>query len=94
MICSRCGDLLLEDRFMDWAARWRCMKCGEVYDSKNVKNHIENEHNRLFTKRSESEYFEDEVYLGLESFIGHLAKVEDPMQSQKEGQAHLFQRVG
>ena len=28
MICSHCGDLLVEDRFMDWAARWRCLKCG------------------------------------------------------------------
>ena len=66
MICSRCGQLLLEDRFMDWAARWRCMKCGQVYDSKNVNNHIENEHNRLFTKSCQPEYSQDEVYLGLE----------------------------
>ena len=94
MICSRCGELLLEDRFMDWATRWRCMKCGEVYDSKNVQNHIEDEHNRLFTRSSWPEYFENEVYLGSESFIGHLAKVDNPKQAQKEGQAHLFKRAG
>lgn len=70
MICSRCGELLLEDRFMDWATRGRCMKCGGTYDSKKVQNHIENEHNRLFPRSSEPEYFEDEVYLGLESFLG------------------------
>ena len=66
MICSRCGELLLEDRFMDWAARWRCMKCGEVYDSKNVQNHIVNEHNRLFTRSCEPEYFDDELHLVLD----------------------------
>ena len=70
MICSRCGELLLEDRFMDWATRWRCMKCGGTYDSKKVQNHIDNEHNRLFPRSSEPEYFEDEVYLSLESFLG------------------------
>ena len=30
MICSRCGVLLVEDRFVDWAARWRSLKCGNV----------------------------------------------------------------
>jgi hypothetical protein len=30
MICSRCGALLVKDRPMDWAARWRCLKCGNV----------------------------------------------------------------
>ena len=57
------------------AARCRCVKCGEVYDSKNVQNQIENEHNRVFMKSSEPEYLEDELYLGLESFIGHLTKI-------------------
>jgi hypothetical protein len=82
MICSRCGEILVEDRFMDWAARWRCMKCGRVHDSNDVQSHIVNEHNRLFTTGSEPEYFDDEVYLGLESFIGHLTKIENP---RKEG---------
>ena len=50
MICSRCGELLVEDRFMDWAARWRCMKCGQAYDSEHVQSHIVNEHNRLLKK--------------------------------------------
>jgi ribosomal protein S27AE len=94
MICSRCGALLVEDRFMDWAARWRCLKCGQAHDSKDVQSHMVNERNRLFPPGSEPEYLEDEVYLGLESFLGHLPKVENPTQSKKEGQAHLFKRVG
>jgi hypothetical protein len=38
MICSRCGDGLVEDRFMDWTARWRCFKCGHVQDSLSVQS--------------------------------------------------------
>jgi hypothetical protein len=45
MICSRCGVLLLEDRFMDWAARWRCLKCGNVQAVIEVENAV-----RLRTK--------------------------------------------
>ena len=70
MICSRCGELLLEDRFMVSAARWCCKKCGQVHDSKNVHTHIVNEHNRLFPRSSEPEYFDEEVHLGSESFLG------------------------
>ena len=91
MICSRCGELLLEDRFMDWGARWRCLKCGEVYDSKSVQSHIVNEHNRLF---DQPEYCDDEVYLGLESFIGDLTKIENTKYSQKDRPADLFKRAG
>jgi DNA-directed RNA polymerase subunit M/transcription elongation factor TFIIS len=72
MICSRCGELLIEDRFMDWAARWRCMKCGQVHDSNNVKGHIVNEQKRIFPKSSEPDYFDDEVHLGSESFVRHV----------------------
>jgi hypothetical protein len=70
------------------------MKCGEVYDSKNVQNHIVNEQNRLFTRSLEPEYSDDEVHLGLESFIGHLAKIDNPKCSQKQGRADLFKRAG
>jgi hypothetical protein len=70
MICSRCGALLVEDRFMDWATRWRCLKCGKAHDTKSVQSHMVNEQNRLFTRSSEPDYFDDEVHLGSESFIG------------------------
>ena len=91
MICSRCGELLVEDRFMDWAARWRCMKCGEVDDSQKVQSQIVNTHTRLCTQ---PEYCDDEVYLGVESFIEDLTKVKNRNYSPKEGRADLLKRAG
>jgi hypothetical protein len=40
MICAHCGTLLVEDRFMEWTARWRCLKCGRVQDSVSVESHL------------------------------------------------------
>ena len=70
MICSRCGALLVEDRFMDWTARWRCLKCGQVHDAASIQTHWVNEGNRLFPRSSEPDYYDEEVHLGSESFIG------------------------
>ena len=70
MICSRCGALLVEDRFMDWTARWRCLKCGLVHDWASIQTHLVNEANRLFSRSSEPDYCDEEVHLGSESFIG------------------------
>ena len=65
------------------------MKCGEVYDSKNAQNHVENEDNRVFMKSSEPEYLEDELYLGLECYIGHLTKIKIPnCTKRKDGQSY------
>ncbi len=50
MICCHCGDLLVEDRFMDWAARWRCLKCGHVQDSISVENHLSTQRQELFAQ--------------------------------------------
>jgi hypothetical protein len=50
MICCHCGDLLVEDRFMDWAARWRCLKCGHVQDSISVENHLSTQRKDLFVQ--------------------------------------------
>ena len=63
MICSRCGDLLVEDRFMDWTARWRCLRCGHVQDSASVENHV------ACQKSAEPDYCDEEVHLGSESFV-------------------------
>ena len=70
MICLSCGALLVEDRFMDWATRWRCLKCGKVHDSTHVQTLLVNERSRLMPTCSEPDYFDDEVHLGSESFIG------------------------
>ncbi len=91
MICSRCGELLLEDRFMNWAARWRCMKCGQAHDSKDIQNHMVNEHNRLLPRNSEPHYSDEEVHLGSESFIGHLTRTTNPKYSREEGRADFFE---
>lgn len=70
MICSRCGDLLVEDRFMDWTARWRCLRCGHVQDSLSVQSYLKHQERALFVKSSEPDYSDEEVHLGSESFVG------------------------
>jgi hypothetical protein len=71
MICTHCGALLVEDRFMDWAARWRCLECGPLADSARVESSLmhQNKERRPIT---ESDYWEEEVHLGPESFIRYL----------------------
>jgi len=69
MICSRCGDLLVEDRFMDWTARWRCLKCGHVQDSASVQRYLARQERGL-RPMFEPDYGNEEVHLGVESFVG------------------------
>jgi hypothetical protein len=89
MICSRCGDGLVEDRFMDWTARWRCFKCGHVQDSLSVQSlPTRPEESRAMTN-AEPDYRDEEVHLGSESFVGnvtygyHRAAVQNNRHSQK-----------
>jgi hypothetical protein len=67
MTCSHCGALVVEDRFMDWTARWRCLGCG------NVERVIEAEsslnHCQLDLADFELRYCDDEVHLGWESLV-------------------------
>jgi hypothetical protein len=70
MICSRCGDGLVEDRFMDWTARWRCLKCGHVQDSLSVQSSPAHQEKGIAVKSAEPEYWDEEVHLGSESFVG------------------------
>jgi hypothetical protein len=65
MICSQCGALLVEDRFMDWTARWRCLKCGHVQDSVSVENHLAS-HRADFLI---SDYLDGETHFGSESYV-------------------------
>jgi hypothetical protein len=53
-----------------------------------------NEHNRLLRRSSEPNYFDEEVHLGSESFIGHLTKIIDPKYGQEEGRLGLFNKKG
>ena len=72
MICSQCGELLVEDRFMDWTARWRCLKCGHVQDSDTVQSYLARQENDFFSKHSKPDYCDEEIHLGSESFVGPL----------------------
>jgi hypothetical protein len=57
---------------MDWTARWRCLKCGHLADSASVESfliHQKNERRPI----AKSDYGDEEVYLGPESFIGYLS---------------------
>lgn len=60
MICAHCGTLLVEDRFMEWTARWRCLKCGRVQDSVSVESHL---------ARQREHVLNEEARVGSESII-------------------------
>ena len=67
MVCLRCSGVVVEDRFMDWPARWRCVKCGDVQDSMSVQNYPAQQ------EKDSPKYADDwgeEVYLGSESIVG------------------------
>jgi phage FluMu protein Com len=66
MICRRCGDLLVEDRFLDWTARWRCLKCGHIQDSASVQSYLEHQKKisflkGFFLKSAEPNHFEEDA---------------------------------
>jgi len=67
----------MEDRFMDWSTRWRCLKCGHIQDSASVQSYLEDLKkvsfvDKFFPERSEPNYRDEEVHLGTESFGAHL----------------------
>ena len=68
MICSCCGNPLVEDRFMDWTSRWRCLNCSHVQDSRKVRSNAARKGKVFFS--AEPDYCDEEVHLGSESFIG------------------------
>jgi hypothetical protein len=69
MICSSCGALLVEDRFMDWATRWRCLKCGHVPDTLSVERFLARQEENLLFPSAEPDYLDEEVHLSAESII-------------------------
>jgi hypothetical protein len=69
MTCPHCGDLLVEDRFLDWTARWRCLKCGRVQDSKTPNSNLPARSERGCFESAEPDYRDEEVHLGSESFV-------------------------
>ena len=69
MICSRCGDLIVEDRFLEWTARWRCLKCGNLHDFVNEQRLLTRQEQTLFLQSAEPEYPGEEVHLSAKSII-------------------------
>lgn len=69
MICSRCGDLIVEDRFLDWSARWRCLKCGHLQDTLSVQRFLARQEQTLSLQSAEPDYLDEEVHLSPESII-------------------------
>jgi hypothetical protein len=78
MICPRCHCLLVEDRFMDWTARWRCLKCGHVQDSLSVESYLKHQEKAFFVKSSEPDYLDEEVLS-----LDQLGLFPGPVQKQK-----------
>ena len=63
MTCSHCGDLIVEDRFLDWMARWRCLKHGHVQDTNSMQHLLAKK--ALSSQGAEPEYLDEEVHLNV-----------------------------
>ena len=63
MTCSRCGDLIVEDRFLEWTARWRCLKHGHLQDTNSVQRFLGCHEKTLLSQGGETQYLEEEVNL-------------------------------
>ena len=67
MICAHCGALLVEDRFMDWTARWRCLKCGRIQDSVSVESHLARQRDHVLRRDVLPDCLNEEARIGSES---------------------------
>lgn len=65
MTCSHCGDLIVEDRFLDWTARWRCLKHGHLQDPNNLQRLPACQEKTLLSQGGETKYFEEEFDLSV-----------------------------
>ena len=70
MTCSRCGDHMIEDHFLD---SWRCVNCGRVYYSAIEQHRLARQEKVLALPSGEPDYQDDEVHLGAESSIRRVA---------------------
>jgi hypothetical protein len=77
MTCSRCSRLMIEDQFLDlespygqmWATSLRCVNCGHVHGSVTEQLRLFRQEKVLALPSGESDYQDDEVHLGAESFM-------------------------
>jgi hypothetical protein len=61
MTCSHCCDLIVEDRFLDWTVRWRCLKHGHLQDTNSVQRFLGC--HEFFSHGGETKYPDEEVDL-------------------------------
>ncbi len=81
MHCRRCQGLMIKDHFLDfegtygqmWTTGWRCVNCGQVYDSVIEQNRPARPELVLVLPRGEPDYQDDEVHLGAEAFTRRAA---------------------
>lgn len=81
MRCFRCHGLMVKDHFLDfegttghmWVTGYRCMNCGHIHDPV-IKRHRLGRRQRVSALRTvEPDYQDDEVHLGVESFVARAA---------------------
>ncbi|HXV68976.1 MAG TPA: hypothetical protein VD738_08630 [Nitrospira sp.] len=81
MHCSRCHGLMVRDHFLDfegttghmWATGYRCMNCGHVHDPVIEQRRLAQLQQAAALRTAEPDYQDDEVHLGMESFIARAA---------------------
>ena len=77
MHCLRCHGFMVEDQLLDmegaygqmWTTSLRCMNCGHIHDSVIEQNRLVRQEKVLVFSSAEPDYQDDEVHLGVESFI-------------------------
>ena len=85
MICTQCGALLVEDRFMDWTARWRCLECGHLADTASVESFLMHQKQER-RSTAESDYWDEEIHLS----PNHSSAIcREPFRYQKESDPRL-----
>ena len=81
MTCSRRRGLMIEDQFLDlqgafgemWTTSWRCVNCGHIHDPVIEQHRLAPQEQTLVLSSGESDYQDEEVHLGAESFIRRAA---------------------
>lgn len=77
MTCTRCQGLMVEDHLFDlegtfghlWATGVRCMNCGHVDDGMIAQNRRLQQAKVPVVSSSASDYQDEEVHLGAESYL-------------------------
>ena len=77
MTCSRCCGFMVEEHCLDmegafgemWTTSWRCMNCGRIHDAVIEQHQMASQGKVLAFPTGEPDYQDEEVHLGVESFM-------------------------